>query len=113
MSRPSTAQILVQLRSAVTANAQASALRLLRDDIVGHEQKKEECVRRGAIPLVLRSLQGPWPLKRTSVGPDGEEPVGAGTSTPGWDARLQATIIIGSLAYGEWSPLISVHIPHG
>ncbi|KAI9883313.1 MAG: hypothetical protein M1823_004917 [Watsoniomyces obsoletus] len=100
MSRPSTAQIVLQLRSAVTASAQASALRLLRDDIVGHEQKKEECVRRGAIPVVLRSLQGPWPVKRMSVGPNGEEQVETGMSSPGWDARIQATIIIGSLAYG-------------
>lgn len=51
-----TAPILEQLRSATTYADQATALRLLKNDIVGHRRKKEAWVVAGVLEPVVRIL---------------------------------------------------------
>lgn len=51
-----TAPILEQLRSATTCADQAAALRALKNDIVGHRQKKEAWVAAGVLEPVVKIL---------------------------------------------------------
>ncbi|CUS15388.1 unnamed protein product [Tuber aestivum] len=60
-----------------------SALKRLKHELIGHEQKKELFVRLGLVPPLVRILEG------------------AGSADEVWsNARLEAGIAVGSLAYG-------------
>ena len=60
-----------------------SALKRLKHELIGHEQKKELFVRLGIVPPLVRILEG------------------SGNADEVWsNARLEAGIAVGSLAYG-------------
>lgn len=61
--------ILGQLRSATTYAEQADALRSLKNDIVGHRQKKEAWVAAGVLEPVVKILE----TKRTPGKRNGKE----------------------------------------
>lgn len=56
MARPQSSPILAQIRSAKTVAEQTAALQALKNEIVGHVQKKEAWVGLGVLELIVRSL---------------------------------------------------------
>ncbi|KAH0612213.1 uncharacterized protein H6S33_010265 [Morchella sextelata] len=68
-----------------------TALKRLKHELIGHDQKKELFVRLGIVPPLVKILEG-----------------GTRTTDEAWgDARVEAGIAIGSLAYGG-----EAHISH-
>ncbi|KAI9774945.1 MAG: hypothetical protein M1840_000161 [Geoglossum simile] len=112
MTRPSVAPILTQIRNPSSLVSQVSALKALKNELIGHEQKKEMWIGLGiVVPIVHLLGHSKASGKRRS-----RELNGTGIyvqERPGEDeARLQATIIVGSLAYGGpayVAPLIAAH----
>jgi hypothetical protein len=104
MTRPAVAPILTQIRNPSSLGSQISALKALKNELIGHEQKKEMWIGLGiVIPIVHLVAHSKGSGKRRS-----RELNGTGIYSqvvqekPDEDeSRLQATIIIGSLAYGE------------
>jgi hypothetical protein len=96
--------ILARLCAASSAGMQAAALRDVKDDIIGHEQKKEQWIRLGLVSQLVRILSAPLQPKRSNAAFAVTEPASSavvGRDTNEELARLQATIIAGSLAHGE------------
>ena len=105
MTRPSTPPILSELRSASSPVSQVAALRALKNEIIGHEQKKEMWIGLGVLAPIARilnthkgngkkrhrDLNGTTSRSRQKVSRSDEE-----------EARLQAIIIVGSLAHGQF-----------
>lgn len=82
-----------------TRDAQIVALKQLKNDIVGHERRKELAVQQGALEPLVGILRG--------AGGESEERGGGGAPrdllavwTPADEARLQALLVLGSLASG-------------
>ncbi|KAF2261643.1 ARM repeat-containing protein [Lojkania enalia] len=98
---------LIELSNPSTPEAQVNALRNLKNEIVGHDQRKELAVRHG----VVKPLAG---ILRTEARKDGKRRRGAmnGNSGAGRDGdkeiewntedelRFQATLVVGSLVNG-------------
>lgn len=61
MARPQSSPILAQLHSAKTFPEQTAALKALKNEIVGHAQKKEEWIRVGILEPIVTSLSGGRP----------------------------------------------------
>ncbi|CAI7640555.1 unnamed protein product [Penicillium bialowiezense] len=98
MTRAAAPPILLQLYSAESVSSQISALRTLKNELIGHDQRKETYIAEGIIPALAQVLTSRWPgtaeLDGVSV-PD--------RSTRNAEDRevcLQATLIVGSLAQG-------------
>ena len=101
MARPSTPPILTRLCTASSANAQAAALRELKHEIIGTEQKKVSWIKLGLVPHLLQVLSSESSSKRSNRAAHAYRDDGSVSGDETEDARLQATIIIGSLAHGE------------
>lgn len=112
MGRSSIPPALIELSDATsTPEAKLKALRSLKNEIVGHDQRKELAVRHG----VVRPLAG---ILRTETRKGGKRRRGAtnGNSsvareaerTSDWstedELRFQNTLVVGSLANGEFFP---------
>ena len=103
MTRPSTPPILAELRSASSPTSQLQALRKLKHEVIGHEQKKQAWVESGVLaPLVriLNSYKGDGKRKARSLGTGIDRQWAKESRTEEEEARLQAVIIVGSLAHG-------------
>ncbi|KAL9125147.1 MAG: hypothetical protein Q9217_005604 [Psora testacea] len=112
MTRPSTPPILSELRSASSPASQVKALRQLKNELIGHEQKKEMWVGLGILtPLVriLNSYKGDGKRKPRDTDGDRNQEEAARPRTREEEARLQAIIIIGSLAHGGPAFLAPIH----
>jgi hypothetical protein len=99
MTRSVTPPIL-QLQNAESLSSQAAALRALKNETIGHDQRKEALVRLGILPMLAhflasRSLNGSPGRKGSSK--HRELP---GSTAEADDAHLQAIILLGSLAQG-------------
>lgn len=104
MTRPSTPPILSELRSASSPASQVKALRDLKNEVIGHEQKKEIWVGLGILtPLarILNSHKGSGKRKHRDTNASGSQPALKVVKSDEEEARLQAIIIIGSLAHGQ------------
>lgn len=113
MARPATPPILSELRSSTSPATQVAALRALKHEIIGHEQKKRLWVGRGVLVPIARILN-------TSKGNGKRRDVSDNATTHHCrlpfvrseeeEARLQAIVIVGSLAHGlsQSSSTISV-----
>ena len=104
MTRPSTPPILSELRSASSPASQVKALRDLKNELIGHEQKKELWIGLGVLaPLgrILNSHKGNGKKKHRDVNGTGNKSKGRGFGTEEEEARLQAIIVVGSLAHGQ------------
>ena len=104
MIRPSTPLILSELRSASSSGGQVKALKDLKNELIGHEQKKELWIGLGVLtPLagILNSYKANGKKKHRDINvSDGQwkaQNIHAGEE----EARLQAIIVVGSLAYGQ------------
>jgi hypothetical protein len=96
------------LKNADSAYQQIESLRQLKNSIIGHDQRKELAVRQGVLESLVKIVSSP----RTS------EYNGAASRsrTQQDEARLQATIILGSLASGGTAyvpPLIAAGVAEG
>ena len=104
MTRPSTPPILSELRSPSSPASQVAALRALKNEIIGHEQKKEMWIGLGVVPPIARVLnthKGSGKRRHREVNGGVRHPDRrAGRTDEEEEARLQAIIIVGSLAYG-------------
>ena len=93
--------LLRPLRDQTWAVPQASVLRCVKHKIIGHEQQKEYAVLGGIVRVLAITLTA------ASVVSDDRQGGGGGArrsqeEEDNDDVRLQATIIVGSFALGEW-----------
>ncbi|KAF2454458.1 hypothetical protein BDY21DRAFT_399760 [Lineolata rhizophorae] len=136
MPHPSRLPVLADLRAAATPEELVAALRRLKNDIVGHDQRKEAVLRSGAVRPLIEVLRG---ATKASGKRRRDDDVGAGLEGMGSDIggmgpgfeggsvgrgvdggmewtvemeqRLQATLILGSLAQG--GPSYVAPLVHG
>ena len=103
MTRPSTPPILSELRSPSSPASQVAALRALKNEIIGHEQKKEMWIGLGVVPPIARILnthKGNGKRRHREANGGARHTDRKAGRTDEEEARLQAIIIVGSLAYG-------------
>lgn len=103
MTRPSTPPILSELQSPSSPASQIAALRALKNDLIGHEQKKEMWIGLGVVAPIARILNTHRAngKRRHNEIVDATEFSYRANRTDEEEARLQAIIIVGSLAHGE------------
>ena len=105
MASPAPPPILSELLGASSPASQVTALRQLKNEVIGHRQKKQMWVRLGILtPLtsILNSFKGEG--KRRARDAEFErsiQPIEE-ARTSAQEARLQAVIVVGSLASGQW-----------
>ncbi|KAI4161705.1 MAG: hypothetical protein LQ342_004713 [Letrouitia transgressa] len=103
MNRASTPPILSELRSSTSPAIQVAALRSLKNEIIGHGQKKEMWIGLGVLEPLARILNS---SKRSGKKPFRDanglshHPTAQEARSDEEEARLQAIIIIGILAHG-------------
>ena len=95
MARPPSPSLPDQLPTLSSPATRITALRALKNEIIGHDEKKEIWVRSG----VLRPLST---VIASQKSPDARADGRAGRRSEQEEARLQAIIVVGSLAQG-WS----------
>jgi armadillo repeat-containing protein 8 len=107
MTRASAPNALYELRNPSTAEAQVEALRQLKNEIVGHDQRKELIVRHGVVRPLARILEGGRrkSAKRRRTETNGHKAAGSSSRREeAWatedEVRLQAVMVVGSLALG-------------
>lgn len=104
MTRPSTPPILSELRSASSPASQVAALRALKNEIIGHEQKKAMWIGLGVLAPITRILnthRGNGKRRYRDVNGSRGHSKSRGGRSDEEEARLQAIIIVGSLAHGQ------------
>ena len=102
MGRMSSPSILGELHTAPSATAQVHALRYLKNDIVGHDQKKERWIELGIVTELRRVLETQkHDAKRRQLEIGQLPETIACLKSEEEEARLQAVAIIGSIAHGE------------
>lgn len=104
MARTSSTPILAQLRNPRSQTEQISALRALKNDLIGHQQKKEMWVGLGILEPIVRVMTASK-LSGRQNGKERRDHAPAKKSL-GEDemVRLQALCVIGSLAHGGIPP---------
>lgn len=111
MTRPSTPPILSELRSSSSPASQVAALRALKNEIIGHEQKKEMWIGYGVLsPIanILHSHKGCGKRRHREINGGAPHPKRRSSSADEEEARLQAIVIVGSFAHGQRSGFCSV-----
>lgn len=108
MARLETSPLLARLQNPESLADQVAALRALKHELIGHDQRKEAWISWGIIPLLSKVLalrRGNGKKAATSGELNGTRKH-SDTTRPRTDeeeACLQAVIIVGSLAQGEYS----------
>lgn len=101
MARPQNSPILAQLRNAKTCPEQSTALQALKNEIIGHHQKKETWVSLGVLEPVIRTLTSARPAAKSSTSKDARPQASSRRPLSEEDnVRLQALQIITSFAKG-------------
>jgi hypothetical protein len=108
MGRTSIPAVMHELASPGTAEGKVAALRSLKNEIVGHEQRKELVVASGVVQPLARLLGQENGRESNSRNGwedgtvDEREGGGHDEGRDDWnEVRLQATLVVGSLANGE------------
>lgn len=104
MTRPSTPPILSELRSSSSPAGLVAALRALKNEVIGHEQKKEMWIRLGVLaPIanILNSHKGSGKRRHREINGGAPHPKRRSSSADEEEARLQAIVIVGSFAHGQ------------
>ena len=99
MARPQSPPILSQLRSARTVPEQAAALRALKNDIVGHVQKKEQWIALGVLEPIVRTISSGTPQERLN-GRGFHAQFCSRRLSDEDGAKLQALQLVASFAHG-------------
>lgn len=104
MTRASPPPLLAELQNPQSTEAQIIALRKLKNEVIGHDQRKESWITWGIVPilsriLVTRQASG---KKGGSVELNGQKELGRvrGIQSAEDEACLQAIILVGSFAQG-------------
>ncbi|GJN74146.1 hypothetical protein PLICBS_008235 [Purpureocillium lilacinum] len=108
MARPQSSPILAQLRSAKTYPEQTAALQALKNEIVGHIQKKEAWIGFGVLEPIVLTLSA----SRSPAKPNGKDARTQLVSRPLSDedsVKLQALQLVASFANGGPAFLAPVH----
>lgn len=115
MARTVPPDALLNLRSAQSTQEQVAVLRRLKNDLIGHDQRKEACIRHGLVNVLVELLAGALRAggkrRRVSLNGGSNGQVAAQIQQdrrPSVDERwsdedelrLQCTIVLGSLAQG-------------
>jgi hypothetical protein len=114
MGRSAIPSALIELSNPTTPEAQIDALRNLKNEIVGHEQRKEMAVVHGVVKPLARLLRGETRKggKRRRAGPTNGSGSTASARESEWiiedELRFQATLVVGSLANGELKTMIGL-----
>lgn len=103
MARSSNPPLLSELRCASSPAAQVKALRQLKNEVIGHDSKKQYWIQWGVLRHLIRVLN----LKSSANRSYDEEEEDLGKASERLqpdeeEAKLQAIIVIGSLANGEY-----------
>ncbi|KAL1840763.1 hypothetical protein VTJ49DRAFT_155 [Mycothermus thermophilus] len=109
MARVQSPPGLAQIQAAGTYSEQAVALRTLRDEIIGHVQRKEEYVQHGILDVLVEILQNSTRSPKRS---SGKEPSQAGQPTALSEddvVRLLALQLLASFANGGSAFLAPLH----
>ena len=110
MGRSSIPPALIELSNPSTPEAQVAALQSLKNEIVGHEQRKELAVTHGIVKPVVDLLRAEarkgGKRRRGQANGNGSELfTETRRSVAEWttedELRFQATLVVGSLANGE------------
>jgi len=94
MARTSSTSVLAQLPFLLSPDTRVAALRTLKNELIGHDEKKEMWVRSG----VLKPLAT---VMTSHISPDMRTNKRAESRSEQEEARLQAIIVVGSLAQGQ------------
>ncbi|KAL8642183.1 MAG: hypothetical protein Q9228_001113 [Teloschistes exilis] len=103
MTLPTPLPILSELRSSTSATCQVAALRALKNEIIGNDQKKRTWIGRGVLsPLVpiINPVNGNGKRRDQNVPRTGDHVTTALEQSDEEEARVQAIIVVGSLAHG-------------
>lgn len=102
MTRAAAPPILVQLNSSDSVSAQVAFLRTLKNDLIGHDQRKEAYVAGGVIPALAQLLAVCRPGKAAAAESNGTPSgqIGPLPSPEETEVCLQTILIAGSLAQG-------------
>jgi hypothetical protein len=105
MTRAAAPPILLQLQSSESVSEQVASLRTLKNELIGHDQRKEAYVTGGIIPALAQVLALRWPGKAAAAEPNGSASSQARSyrTSDESEACLQAILIVGSLAQGIFS----------
>lgn len=95
MARTSSPSVLAQLPSLLSPDTRVAALRTLKNELIGHDENKELWVRSG----VLKPLAT---VMTSHIPPDMRTNKRAESRSEQEEARLQAIIVVGSLAQGQY-----------
>lgn len=98
MARPQPHPILSQLRNARTTPEQTAALRALKNEIVGHVQRKETWVAYGVLEPIVRTIAASAPEELN--GKDAGVVVGTRPLTDEVATKLQALQLVDSFSHG-------------
>ncbi|KAJ5443764.1 uncharacterized protein N7458_007636 [Penicillium daleae] len=100
MTRAAAPPILLQLQSSESASSQVALLRTLKNELIGHDQRKETYIAAGIIPALGQLLSSRRPGRATAAESNGtalnHAPLYQNTDES--EACLQAILIAGSLA---------------
>ncbi|PKY02477.1 armadillo repeat protein [Aspergillus campestris IBT 28561] len=103
MTRAATPPILLQLQNPDSLSSQAAALRSLKNETIGHEQRKEAWIRWGILPILAQVLSTRQSSPGKTAASERNGAASRDPPSPTTDADkacLQAIIILGSLAQG-------------
>jgi len=102
MTRAAAPPILLQLSSTESVSSQVAALRTLKNELIGHDQRKEAYVTEGLLNALTQVLTSCRPRRL-----DTEEQSNGSALNPHdyrssheYEACLQAILIVGSVAQG-------------
>lgn len=102
MTRAAAPPMLLQLQSSESASSQVALLRTLKNELIGHDQRKETYVVAGIIPVLEQLLSTRRPGRATGADSNGaalnQAPLYENSDES--EACLQAILIAGSLAQG-------------
>lgn len=107
MTRAATPPTLLQIQSPDSIETQIASLRALKNELIGHDQRKETYVAAGIIPVLAQVLASQWPGKPSTAESLRAVPnraLGSDELAEDLEACLQAILIVASLAQGMYCP---------
>lgn len=120
MTLTSTPPILLQFQNAESLSSQITILRALKNETIGHDQRKETLITWGIIPILSKILALRQPSGKVVAGAELNGSTKSrrlsGARSEEDEACLQAIIVVGSLAQGTSFPSyagrVSARRPH-
>lgn len=101
MARVQSPPVLSQIRVARTYSEQATALRALKDEIVGHSQRKEWWIQNGILESLVKILQNSVRPPASSNGKERSQLRQSGPLAEDEVVRVLCLQLLDSFAYGE------------